>query len=157
MWLKIKLIVDFLTAKSTSYLTFTWFVWSDFFPFRRRSSFVCLKYQFRNDIFDRHLIGIFEFTFERAVSKNGERNESKSRFDRNDFGTISRRHRCVFVLNSFMTFESEGVVTCVPNCCRIRKIGRDFKNAYRFNCQQIDRNTKSSTESYQKFVFRRCT
>ena len=72
---------------------------------------MCFKYQFRNDIFDRHLIGIFEFTSERAVSKNDEKNESKSRFDRNDFETIPKRHRCAFVLNSLMTSESGGAVT----------------------------------------------
>ena len=70
-----------------------------------------LDQQFRNDIFDRHLVGIPEFTSERAVSKNGEKNESKSRFDRNDFETISKRHRCAFVLNNLMTSESRGVVT----------------------------------------------
>ena len=72
---------------------------------------MCFKYQFRNDIFDRHLIDIPEFTSERAVSKNGEKDESKFRFDRNDFGTVPRRRRCVFVLNSFMTSESGEVVT----------------------------------------------
>ena len=72
---------------------------------------MCFKYQFRNDFFDRYLVDIREFTSERAVSKNDERNESKFRFDRNDFETISKRYRYVFVLNNFMTFESEGVVT----------------------------------------------
>ena len=72
---------------------------------------MCFKYQFRNDIFDRHLIDISEFTSERAVSKNDEKDESKSRFDRNDFETIPKRRRCVFVLNNLMTSESEEVVT----------------------------------------------
>ena len=72
---------------------------------------MCFKYQFRNDFFDRHLIDIFEFTSERAVSKNDERNESKFQFDRNDFETISKQHRYAFVLNSLMVFESREVVT----------------------------------------------
>ena len=111
MWSKIKLIVDSLTAESTGYLTFTWFVRSDFFQSRRRSFSVCLKYQFRNDFFDRHLVDIRELTSERAVSKNDERNESKSRFDRNGSETIPRRHRYAFVLNNLMTSESGGAVT----------------------------------------------
>ena len=72
---------------------------------------MCFKYQFRNDFFDRHLIDIREFTFERVVSKNDEKNESEFRFDRNDFETISRRHRYAFVSNNLMTSESGGVVT----------------------------------------------